>query len=248
MPEQEWEQVTEVRETGPDFEPKDAVRMARGFTCLFWSLPVGMLLVSRVLTLRPGIRPAWFPSFWLESIRWPVHLGGLALFMAGLLLLGRALPDDRRWQATVTRALALAFVHGLLSPFLSWWETYPTHRFLLANVLVCGAALVLLLHQGDGLVAMAAKRAGDLGLHLEARLAAGLMAGFGLAAVAGFGFGQWGAARGQVDAGVWENWIAARGWGLVLLTLVLMPLTLTMSVLWKIKERCLDRLARASWG
>lgn len=89
-------------------------RLARGLSCLFWGLPL-TLLVS-----VPSAQAHWFGRMGALP---PVLATGLLLF--GTWQLGFFQTQERVWMAAHNRAQLMALVNLGLSPFLFWFNQAP---------------------------------------------------------------------------------------------------------------------------
>ena len=125
----------------PDPAPKAELlralgRLVRGLSVLFWGLPLA--LVACVQTAKTE----WLRQFGLLP---PVVVTGLLLF--GLWHVGQFQRQERIWQSALDRAKVLALVNFGLSPFLFWWNKFPYNEFFgAAAMLLGGCALVFLSH------------------------------------------------------------------------------------------------------
>ena len=102
--------------------PARLLRMTRGFSCLFWSMP---LLAMANAAAFAGLLPAR----WLT----PAWLGGCLPLACGLLLLRAAAAADSRERRAVERMLGLALLAAGLAPFRAWWGHAPERIYFAAN-------------------------------------------------------------------------------------------------------------------
>jgi hypothetical protein len=109
-------------------------RLVRGLSALFWGLPLALIVC--VGTASAG----WFKAYGLLPI---MVVTGLLLF--GLLQLGSFQKQERPWRAILERAQLLALVNFGLSPFLYWWNRLPEQAFfsLMVGALAFSALLFL---------------------------------------------------------------------------------------------------------
>jgi hypothetical protein len=201
---------------------------------LFWGLPMHW---SSVQTARTGL----WGSFGLFP---PVIANGVLLH--AVMLAGSFRGQERVWVHALERVRLLAMVNLGLSPFLHWWKLLPTvpHYQIAVAVMAC-TGLLFLFCLNLALQRLAAMLP-DQTIRLEARLFTnlnlGLLAATGLLGLAGLGL--W-----QVEAV--PEWATpyvrvALHLGLAaLLVFVLLPLALTMTLIWKIKETILGSIFRA---
>jgi hypothetical protein len=204
-------------------------RLARGLSTLFWCLPLA--LVAQVETGRTD---------------WAGFLGALA-FLPALLLTAtlwhglRQLRDfqkqERIWQQALDRAEFLAIVNTGLSPFLFWWHRFPLVPFYIVCVdFLAVAGLLFLLQMNRVLLRLSAMLPDEM-LRQETRTFTGLNTWMLLLVLAGFGADR--VLRGVPDAVSWLDRvpIALHETALWLaLFFALMPVGMTLALLWKIKE------------
>lgn len=109
-------------------------RLVRGLSALFWGLPLALIVC--VGTASAG----WFKAYGLLPI---LSVTGLLLF--GLWQLGAFQRQERPWRSTLERAQLLALVNFGLSPFLYWWNHLPQQQFFGFTVCVLGFSALLFL-------------------------------------------------------------------------------------------------------
>jgi hypothetical protein len=207
-------------------------RLVRGLSALFWGLPIALIVcfhTAKAEALRSlGIGP-------------PLLTTGLIAF--GLWQLGDFQRQERVWRAALDRARLLSLVNFFLSPFLYWWNKIPSNGFFFTMVLLLAFSGLLFL----GSLNLVLRRLGamlpDEALRLETRqftaLNLNLLFATLLIAAAYMVLGQFhtlprwlGLMVGLLDQGSF--------WFLILL--VLLPLAMTMALLWKTKEVILDNV------
>jgi len=103
-------------------------RLVRGLSALFWGLPVTL-----IVCIGTGAF-AWFPIYGVVP---PIAATGLLLF--GLWQLDSFQKQERPWRNSLDRAKMLALVNLGLSPFVFWWNRHPESHFYDASL----AALIL---------------------------------------------------------------------------------------------------------
>ena len=207
-------------------------RLVRGLSALFWGLPLTLLVSVGVA------RMGWFRD-----------LGMLALLLAnGLLLhglwqMGAFQPQERIWRAALDRARLVALIDCGLCPFLYWWGRLPANEFFSTMVLLatcCGLifliSLNLVLHRLSAMLPDETLRAETRSFTRLNRLLLVLM----LLLVAAYGGLRWW--PGLLDhLGVFVYWIQTLGFWIIIF-LVLLPLAMTMALLWKTKEVILENV------
>ncbi len=205
---------------------KSLGRLIRGLSTLFWGLPIA--LVVCVQTARTSL----LGGFGL----FPPVLANAAL-LYGLVLVGHFRPQERVWIHALERAKLLAVVNVGLAPFLYWWKLLPAVlHYQLAVAVMALTGLLFLFMLNLALQRLAAMLP-DETLRLEARLFTnlnlGLLGATLLCTAVGLGILQIQTPPPWLVLGV--NLALHFGLGFVLI-LVLLPLALTMSLIWKVKE------------
>lgn len=209
---------------------KSLGRLVRGLSALFWGLPLG--LIVSVQTAR---------SDWLR------HYGFLPLLVAnGLLLfgvweLGRFQPGERIWTNALDRAKLLGMINMGLSPFLYWWYQAPNVLYF-----ACGSAVLILsalffLYDLNNALKRLTSMLPDAALRHETHLFSTLNMVLLLVAagcfVAGFSIINLNLApylAARLDL------LPTRGLFFLMILLILLPVAMTMAMLWKIKEVILE--------
>jgi hypothetical protein len=214
-------------------EPEELLRLARGCSCIFWGIPLTLLLFSGALELRL-----------LPRFRLPGFVAGLLLVFCGVLYLNRVPPLTRRWPRRIRQALLVLLVLVYLSPFVHWWRAMPHVPYYSANMLGLLAATMwgfLIVNQLAAEIGLAF---GDRTFCLEARICGWLAVLFLLFP------GCFALVRSVLAAAPFENT------GMISLVLVpylmprwmyalaLLPFTLTMMMVWRAKELCLRALRK----
>ena len=167
----------------------------------------------------------------------------MGLLAYGLWQLGDFQKQERVWRSALDRARLLSLFNLGLSPFLYWWNKIPANTFFLVMVVLLAISALLFL----GSVNLVLRRLGamlpDEALRLETRqlttLNLNLLAATFLLGLAYIGIGQFhtlpfwlGAVLNVIEHG--SLWF--------LIVLVLLPLAMTMALLWKTKEVILDNV------
>lgn len=204
-------------------------RLVRGLVILFWAVPLSLVICVQTarteLLAGLGVLPAVLSQL---------------LVLHALFLLAAFQPHERIWMRALDRARVLALINLGLAPFLHWWRAMPevTH-YQIAVTLMAGSGLGFLAALNAALRRLAAMLP-DATLRLEVRLFTNVNLGL-LVALAGLALGLWSA--GQVlGAAAWPPLARAlvqHVGPVVLLMLSLLPVALTMTLLWKIKETIL---------
>ncbi len=216
-------------------------RLARGLSVLFWGLPISLVVCVQ------SAKGDWFRPLGIIP-----PLIATALLYYGLSLLGSFHPQERVWQAALERVKILALINIGASPFLYWWNRIPSHPFFNTVIeLLMLSGLVFLILLNPMLVRLTAMMP-DETLRLETRLFTALnrylLLALSLLLAVYF-------VTTRIDPGLPDQFV---GWLLrisplphqlntfiyfvdragqwLILFLVLLPLAMTMALIWKIKE------------
>jgi hypothetical protein len=223
----------------PESVPKNELlralgRLTRGLSALFWGLPAALVTSAQAAT------GTWLGLPAILSHYAPVAAFGLILY--GLSLAAGFQRQERIWMAAVERARLVALTNLGLSPFLFWYQRLPENPlFSTAAALLAAGGVLSLLSLNQVLRRLAAMLP-DETLRLEA-------ATFTTA-------NSWILALLPALAGGWHLAIVHQSALpiafrillqfveparlLALLFLALLPLSVTMSLLWKTKEALLE--------
>ncbi len=202
-------------------------RLVRGLSTLFWGIP---------LTLAAAMETA--RTDWLDS------LGALsfvpAFFLTGVLWYGlRQLRDfqrqERVWHQALHRAQIFAIVNTGLAPFLFWWHRFPAVPFYFACVVFLAVSgFLFLIHVNQVLRRLAAMLPDEM-LRMETRTFANLNTWMLSAAIGCLsGYMLLTHFRAPIIGRQFLNLRTIGEW--LILFLTLMPVSVTLALLWKIKE------------
>jgi hypothetical protein len=205
-------------------------RLVRGLSALFWGLPITLIVcfhTAKADSLKSfGIVP-------------PLVTTGLLAY--GLWQLGDFQKQERVWRVALDRARVLSLINFGLSPFLYWWNKVPANTFFLAMVMLLTLSALLFLGSLNLVLRRLAAMLPDEGLRLETRQFTTLNLNLLLATLLLVLFyvvlGQF------YTLPFWLGLIvsvAERGSLWFLILLVLLPLAMTMALLWKTKEVILE--------
>ncbi len=203
--------------------------LVRGLAALFWGLPL-----SLIVSVQTGLTTLLAPFGVLPPIV------ANAVLVYGLLQLAQFQKQERVWRRALERTQIMALACLGLAPFLYWWRVMPyvIHYWLAVSLLgVCG--LLFLFNLNLALQRLAAMLP-DETLRLETKLFTTLnlylvVAVLFLASVI-------------IVVGLRPRptpwlipllYVLARVRLILLLLLTLLPVALTMALLWKIKEAIL---------
>lgn len=205
-------------------------RLVRGLSALFWSLPACLVVGFHTLKSEGLLPFAYAPV-----------LVCTAILSYGLWLLGDFQKQERIWRTSLDRARLLALIVFGLSPFLYWFNRVPSSSFFLAMVVLLAFCALLLLASLNFVLQRLGAMLPDEMLRHEIRqytvINLNLLLGTLILSVIYLGAGQL----------KWiPKWLGAlletfnRGTFWFLIPLVLLPLAMTMALIWKTKEVILE--------
>jgi hypothetical protein len=171
-----------------------------------------------------------------------------ALFANGLVWFGLTQlrgfhPQERVWTVAVERAKILALVNLALAPFPAWWSRWPDEPFFgqsMIALLVSGLALLLCLNYS---LRRLAAMLPDETLRADTRLFTALNTT--LIVTLGVVVGLWLVAIRLPHVPAWVSLLLAavdEERFIMVVALALLPLALTMTLIWKAKETLFNGL------
>ena len=200
-------------------------RLARGLSALFWGLPASLIIC--IGTASAG----WFKGFSAVPA-----LTATELLLFGLWQMGAFQKQERPWRAALDRARLFALVNFGLCPFLYWWNRMPSHPFFTIVISVLALSGLLFLFNLNLVLARLGAMLPDETLRHETKqfttLNRALLVAM-LFLVAIYFVLMRAPLPPQVSA-VIEVLERTSHWSLVFLILV--PLSMTMALIWKTKE------------
>ncbi len=207
-------------------------RLIRGLSALFWGMPVALIVCFHTArspySIGLGVTPPLLCTGWL---------------LYGLWLLGGFQPQERVWVKSLDRARVVALINFGISPFLFWWNRMPAQPFFLAMVLLSAFCAVLFLVSLNLVLRRLGAMLPDEGLRIEIRqftslnlnlLTVLLLLGVIMVVLRLF--------RGD-DLPLWfytARQLLDRSSVVLLVPFLLLPLAMTMALLWKTKEVIMD--------
>lgn len=205
-------------------------KLARGLSALFWGLPATLLISAE--TARAD---------WLKPLGMLPLLAINALLLYGLWQMIAFQKQERPWRQALDRALLLALVNLGLCPFIYWHNRMPGELFFTAAVLVLELSAVLFLFNLNLVLKRLAAMLPDETLRQETRqftaLNRWLLVLLLLFSVAFIWLTQ--TPHPSLPVGKLVYW-AGRFSNLLLIFFILLPLAMTMALIWKTKEVILD--------
>ena len=204
-------------------------KLVRGLSALFWGLPLALLVYIQTA------KTDFFDALGFFAVFPPVFVSGLLLY--GLSLLGHFQKQERIWRNTIERARLFGVVNLGLSPFLFWWHRLPfVELYSIAVLLLAISSLLFILILNRVLYRLSAMLP-DETLRLETKL----FTTFNRRVLLSIPilFCLYYSTRfipTMPDlAKILLERLESQGLWLVVF-LVLMPLAMTMALIWKIKE------------
>jgi hypothetical protein len=213
-------------------------RLVRGLSALFWGLPISLIVC--VWTANPR----WWRSFGVVP---PLVATGLLVY--GLWQLGGFQRQERIWRAALDRARILSLINFGLSPFLYWRGQLPDNGFFTSTTLVLAVSAVFFLGSLNLVLQRLGAMLPDEALRLEIKQFTALNLKLLVATL--FCGGIFFLIELSQRLPIWlERFlvdIERNGFGFLTIVLplamfVLLPLAMTMALLWKTKEVILDNV------
>ena len=205
-------------------------RLVRGLSALFWGLPITLIVC--VQTAKTD---------WLRALGVLPPMLALGLVYYGITLLGEFQRQERVWRIALDRARLLAVVNLGLSPFLYWWNRMPRNEFFAASVELLAITSLLFLFALNFILRRLTAMLPDETLRLETRLFTTLNA-YLLALTMVLTISYFFVSRllmfQQLVAHLFAMLDRAGLWVMIfgVLIPILLPIAMTMALLWKIKE------------
>ncbi|MFM8468984.1 MAG: hypothetical protein ACKODH_03285 [Limisphaerales bacterium] len=213
--------------TTPDLLPL-LRRLVRGLTATFWGLP-GTLLVCVLMAMGEFPRALGCAP--------PLITTGLLLF--GVFELAGYQPQERAWQTALDRARLLALVNFGLSPFVYFWSRLPTEAYYFQMVIALAVTGLLFLLQLNHVLQRLAALLPDETLREDVRFFTRLNLSLmllGLALMGGYHLlAQFDYLPQAVIEALEFGQIARIRFALIVV-LVLLPVSVTMSLVWKTRD------------
>ncbi len=226
IPEAEW-----MADSPPNPQLLSALgRLVRGLSALFWGLPIALIVC--VQTAKTD---------WLRSLGVLPPIMALGLIYYGINLLGEFQKQERVWHLALDRAKLLGLINLGLAPFLYWWNRLPGNPFYNAMVELMFVTCLLFLFVLNLMLRRLAAMLPDETLRLETRLFTTLN-GYLIIITMVLSAAYFIVSRMGVFQQLVMHFFAlldkAGLWVLVFAVLIpiLLPVAMTMALVWKIKE------------
>ncbi len=203
-------------------------KLARGLSALFWGLPAALLIGAE--TARAD---------WLKPLCFLPALAVNSLLVYGLWQMSDFQRQERPWRHALDRAQLLALVLLGLCPFIYWHNKLPEQIFFADAVFVLELAAVLFLFNLNLVLKRLGAMLPDETLRHETRQFTAfnrwLLVGLVFFAIVV-------AALVQLPSPHTSKilFLVNRASNLLLIFFILLPLAMTMALIWKTKEVILD--------
>ena len=222
-----------MSETAPRTELMRSLgQLVRGLSALFWGLPIALVVCVQTATTD------WIRSFGPYGLIVPVATNSLLFY--GLWLMGDFQKQERIWMLALERAKLLCMVNVGLSPFLHWHQQLPEVPFFSYAVSVMALSSLFFLFNLNQMLQRLTAMLPDETLRMETKVFTSLN---GLLLVFIPAFLALYLTLEQIRHLPYSIELLLRivepasQW--LLLLLILLPMAITMSLIWKIKEAIL---------
>jgi hypothetical protein len=205
-------------------------KLARGLSALFWGLPASLLVAAE--TARAD---------WLKPLGILPQVAVNLLLLYGLWQMAEFQRQERPWRLALDRAALLAWINLGLSPFLYWHNREPGEPLFGYAVSVLALSGVVFVFDLNLVLKRLAAMLPDETLRQETRQFTALnrwLLVLLLFLVMGFAW-IYNLPPGNLPPHTVSTW-AIRLSTLVLIFFILLPLAMTMALIWRTKEVILD--------
>jgi hypothetical protein len=205
-------------------------KLARGLSALFWGLPAALLVSAE--TARAD---------WLKPLGLVPLLAIFLLLFYGLCQMGEFQKQERPWRLALDRALLLALVNLGLCPFVYWHNRLPAENLFTYGVSLLGLSAIVFLFNLNLVLKRLGAMLPDETLRQETRQFTALnrwllvlLLFFAISFLCLTSMPHFHFAIGKV-----MFWVQRLS-GLLLIFFILLPLAMTMALIWKTKEVILE--------
>jgi hypothetical protein len=205
-------------------------KLARGLSALFWGLPASLLVAAD--TARTD---------WLMPLGILPLLAINLLILYGLWQMGEFQKQERPWRLALDRAKLLALVNLGLSPFVFWHSRMPGEILFTFALFLLGLSGVVFLFNLNLVLRRLAAMLPDETLRQETRQFTALnrwLLVFLLFFAMAFAWLS-NVPHEHLPLGFLVKWAGHLG-ALLLVFFILLPLAMTMTLIWKTKEVILE--------
>lgn len=224
-------------------------RMVQGLSALFWGLPLALII---------GVQTA--RTDWLSVFGPLPVLAATFMLLFGVHQLGYFQPHERIWAFALDRARLPALVNIGMSPFLYWWHHLPQTPFFSGAVAILVVSSLVFLLNLNLVVGQLSAMLPDVTLRQETRFFTTMNRGLLITAFAYIALDAFiahlpwlatvfaplglGEVLGNLAAFTKKSlliyliFVYTKLWTLGFL--ILLPVAMTMALIWKIKETIMD--------
>lgn len=216
--------------TSPDLLPSLRF-LVRGLLVLFWGLPATLLACVLIATAELPRALGFLPA-----------LVSTGLLLYGLFELTRFRPQEREWRAALERAQLLGFTLFGLSPFVYFWSRMPSEDYYLQSLVALAFMGLVFVYQLNHVLQRLAAMLPDETLRADTQFFT--QVNLTIMILAGVLAGTY-HALDRMDAlppVLLETLDLLEGFRprlTLVVLLVLLPISMTMSLLWKMKDTVL---------
>lgn len=207
-------------------------KLVRGLSALFWGLPAALVVCFGTALM------GWFQVLSIAPV-----LVTTGLLFYGLMQLGAFQRQERPWRLALDRARLVALVNFGLSPFLYWWHRIPENQFFTVVVGLLAVTGLLFLFNLNLVIGRLGEMLPDETLRQETRHFTVLNRSLLVALVVMVSIYVFLLRMPGLPTPLLILLVALQRFShSAALLMVLMPLSLTMALLWKTKEVILDSI------
>ena len=205
-------------------------RLVRGLSALFWGLPAAL-----VIAVQTG------KGDWLKPLGFGPITCAMLLLLYATMLLGRFQTQERIWMNALERAKLVALINVGLSPFLFFWSKVPGNLFFTTIVEVMFLSMLAFLYLLNSVLARLAAMLPEETLRSETKLFSRLNQTILLIIIGALPFYFVLRGANTLPRVVVEVMLLLERGGamlelMLLMFFILLPVAMTMALLWKTKE------------
>lgn len=205
-------------------------KLARGLSALFWGLPTALLVCAETARAE-----------WLKPLGFFPAMAITGLLFYGLWQMGDFQKQERPWRAALDRAQLLSLILFGLCPFIYWHNKMPEQPFFSGTVALLELTAVLFLFNLNLVLHRLGAMLPDETLRSETRqftaLNRWLLVALLFFVIAFISLAQFPNPSEEMSRVIlWLNRVSS----LLLIFFILLPLAMTMALIWKTKEVILD--------
>jgi hypothetical protein len=206
--------------------------VVRGLSAIFWGLPVALVL---------SVQTAVGKGDWLRPLGFAPVVGVMALLCYGTFLLGGFQRQERVWMQALERARVVAVINVGLAPFLFFWSKMPSLTFFTITVEIFFVLSLVFLYLLNTVLLRLSAMLPDETLRSETRIFTKLNRSILTMVIVALPIYFTLRGVSKLPRVVAEALVIVREQGpmlelLVVMLFILLPVAMTMALVWKIKE------------